>query len=73
MLYSGVHQVEQSATELQTFSQLKKQEDTAIPRRQEVNTFMYSINCSHFQSQSHILQKSSFPVLKQVCQLVNCN
>uniref|UniRef100_A0A8C4HF86 Cell division cycle 5-like protein n=1 Tax=Dicentrarchus labrax TaxID=13489 RepID=A0A8C4HF86_DICLA len=28
-------QVEQSATELQTFNQLKKQEDTAIPRRQE--------------------------------------
>ncbi|CAJ1066765.1 cell division cycle 5-like protein [Xyrichtys novacula] len=28
-------QVEQSATELETFSQLKKQEDTAIPRRQE--------------------------------------
>ncbi|TKS86050.1 Cell division cycle 5-like protein [Collichthys lucidus] len=28
-------QVEQSATELQTFTQLKKQEDTAIPRRQE--------------------------------------
>ncbi|XP_076014876.1 cell division cycle 5-like protein [Genypterus blacodes] len=27
-------QVEQSATELQTFNQLKKQEDTAIPRRQ---------------------------------------
>lgn len=31
------HQVEQAATELQTFSQLKKQEDIAIPRRQEVN------------------------------------
>lgn len=31
------HQVEQAATELQTFSQLKKQEDVAIPRRQEVN------------------------------------
>uniref|UniRef100_A0A3Q3CUZ3 Cell division cycle 5-like protein n=1 Tax=Haplochromis burtoni TaxID=8153 RepID=A0A3Q3CUZ3_HAPBU len=28
-------QVEQAATELQTFTQLKKQEDTAIPRRQE--------------------------------------
>uniref|UniRef100_A0A8C9YX20 CDC5 cell division cycle 5-like (S. pombe) n=1 Tax=Sander lucioperca TaxID=283035 RepID=A0A8C9YX20_SANLU len=28
-------QVEQSATELQTFNQLKKQEDTAIPRRKE--------------------------------------
>ncbi|XP_003963891.1 cell division cycle 5-like protein [Takifugu rubripes] len=28
-------QVEQAATELQTFSQLKKQEDIAIPRRQE--------------------------------------
>uniref|UniRef100_A0A3Q3WJ40 Uncharacterized protein n=1 Tax=Mola mola TaxID=94237 RepID=A0A3Q3WJ40_MOLML len=28
-------QVEQSATELKTFSQLKKQEDMAIPRRQE--------------------------------------
>ncbi|CAN9500210.1 unnamed protein product [Ophioblennius macclurei] len=28
-------QVEQAATELQTFMQLKKQEDTAIPRRQE--------------------------------------
>uniref|UniRef100_A0A1A8BLA8 CDC5 cell division cycle 5-like n=1 Tax=Nothobranchius kadleci TaxID=1051664 RepID=A0A1A8BLA8_NOTKA len=28
-------QVEQAATELQTFSQLKKQEDLAIPRRQE--------------------------------------
>uniref|UniRef100_H3CWV8 Cell division cycle 5-like protein n=1 Tax=Tetraodon nigroviridis TaxID=99883 RepID=H3CWV8_TETNG len=28
-------QVEQAATELQTFSQLKKQEDVAIPRRQE--------------------------------------
>ncbi|XP_044070102.1 cell division cycle 5-like protein [Siniperca chuatsi] len=28
-------QVEQSATELQTFTQLKKQEDAAIPRRQE--------------------------------------
>ncbi|KAF6737409.1 Cell division cycle 5-like protein [Oryzias melastigma] len=27
-------QVEQAATELQTFAQLKKQEDTAIPRRQ---------------------------------------
>lgn len=37
---NGVHQVEQSATELQTFSQLKKQEDTAIPRRQEVNSMM---------------------------------
>lgn len=31
------HQVEQAATELQTFSQLKKQEDIAIPRRQEVS------------------------------------
>lgn len=29
--------MEQAATELQTFSQLKKQEDVAIPRRQEVN------------------------------------
>ncbi|XP_028325353.1 cell division cycle 5-like protein [Gouania willdenowi] len=28
-------QVEQAATELQTFTQLKKQEDTAIPRRKE--------------------------------------
>ncbi|KAK1905401.1 Cell division cycle 5-like protein [Dissostichus eleginoides] len=28
-------QVEQSATELKTFDQLKKQEDTAIPRRKE--------------------------------------
>lgn len=36
---NGVHQVEQSATELQTFSQLKKQEDTAIPRRQEVKQY----------------------------------
>ncbi|KAI9514917.1 CDC5 cell division cycle 5-like protein [Dissostichus eleginoides] len=29
-------QVEQSATELKTFDQLKKQEDTAIPRRKEM-------------------------------------
>ena len=29
--------MEQAATELQTFSQLKKQEDVAIPRRQEVH------------------------------------
>lgn len=33
--------MEQSATELQTFSQLKKQEDTAIPRRQEVHIMMH--------------------------------
>lgn len=29
-------QVEQAAVELQTFTQLKKQEDTAIPKRQAV-------------------------------------
>lgn len=34
---NACHQVEQAATELQTFSQLKKQEDIAIPRRKEVN------------------------------------
>lgn len=33
--------MEQSATEQQTFSQLKKQEDTAIPRRHEVNILAY--------------------------------
>ncbi|XP_042337018.1 cell division cycle 5-like protein, partial [Plectropomus leopardus] len=37
-------QVEQAATELQTFSQLKKQEDTAIPRRQEVKHYITHTN-----------------------------
>lgn len=36
--------MEQSATELQTFSQLKKQEDTAIPKRQEVNVMRCIFN-----------------------------
>uniref|UniRef100_A0A673CTD1 Cell division cycle 5-like protein n=1 Tax=Sphaeramia orbicularis TaxID=375764 RepID=A0A673CTD1_9TELE len=35
-------QVEQAATELQTFNQLKKQEDTAIPRRLEVTLLRHT-------------------------------
>uniref|UniRef100_A0A3Q4MIY1 Cell division cycle 5-like protein n=1 Tax=Neolamprologus brichardi TaxID=32507 RepID=A0A3Q4MIY1_NEOBR len=38
-------QVEQAATELQTFTQLKKQEDTAIPRRQEVRHYTHTNLC----------------------------
>ncbi len=37
-------QVEQAHMELHTFQELKKQEDFAIPRRQEVNSFK-SIRC----------------------------
>ena len=36
-------QVEQAATELHTFTELKKQEDTAIPRRQEVHILSHTL------------------------------
>lgn len=39
-------QVEQANVELHTFQELKKQEDHAIPRRQEVKIFTNCIRCS---------------------------
>lgn len=47
--------MEQAATELQTFSQLKKQEDVAIPRRQEVNLMHENSNffCAVFFTTVH--------------------
>lgn len=49
------HQVEQAATELQTFSQLKKQEDIAIPRRQEVNLTRENSNRRLLHCHYHLL------------------
>ena len=40
-------QVEQSAVELHTFHLLKKQEDSAIPRRKEVRTHTHTHTSSH--------------------------